>query len=383
MKAVLVLNAGSSSLKFAIHSSEEEWPLMSGQFAGIGERASFQSGGIRYADAVPPRASHGEAFAFLFDWLTRRGHDPLLLAGIGHRIVHGGSRYLQPTLVDDAVECGLRELTRLAPLHMPAGIDVLARARRLAPSIPQIACFDTAFHAAQPDEAVRLPLPRHFHARGYRRYGFHGLNYEHVVSELPRLAGKLPARLIVAHLGNGASLCAIKEGRSIATTMGYSTADGLIMATRTGAIDPGVLLALLREEKLDPDDLDDLVYRRSGLLGLSGISGDMRTLLESDAPEAEEAITHYCYAAARHVGSLAAALEGLDALVFTGGIGENAAEIRARILDRLKWLGLSYDPERNRRNSPELSPPGTACPAYVVPANEELAIACHVFAVMG
>jgi acetate kinase len=227
--------------------------------------------------------------------------------------------------------------------------------------VPHIACFDTAFHATQPEWATRLPIPREYHARGYRRYGFHGLNYEHVVQSLPR---PLPRRLLAAHLGSGASMCAIENGRSIATTMGFSTADGLVMGTRTGTIDPGVLIALMRDEHLDIEGLEDLLYRRSGLLGLSGISSDMRVLLASDRPEAKEAVDYYCYSAARHAGSLVAALGGLDAIVFTGGIGENAAPVRQRILDHLKWLGLRDDAIR------------------IVPANEELAIARHVKALL-
>jgi len=233
--------------------------------------------------------------------------------------------------------------------------------RELAPSVPHTACFDTAFHATQPELATRLPLPRDYHACGYRRYGFHGLNYEHVVATLPKIIGKpLPRRLLVAHLGNGASMCAVLDGRGIATTMGYSTADGLIMGTRTGSIDPGVLLALMRDDKLDAVGLEDLLYRRSGLLGLSGISSDMRVLLESGRPQAKEAIAHYCYSAARHAGSLAVAMGGLDALAFTGGIGENAVAVRTGILGHLSWLNIPAEQ------------------IFVVPANEELAIARHV-----
>jgi len=382
VRSVLVLNAGSSSLKFAIHRENQDRPVVSGQIGGIGDRASFRAIGAEHSHALPPDARHDEACAFLFGWLAERDWHPGRLDAIGHRIVHGGSLYCRPALVDDRVERDLKALMRLAPLHMPAGIDVLARVRRLAPATPQVVCFDTAFHASQPDEAVRLPLPRAYHERGYRRYGFHGLSYEHVVAELPRLAGALPRRLIVAHLGQGASLCAIKDGWSIATTMGYSTADGLIMGTRTGTIDPGVLLALIRDEHLTADELDDLIYRRGGLLGISGISGDMRRLVESDAIQAKQAIDHYCYSVARHAGSLAAALQGLDALVFTGGVGENAAEIRSRILGGLAWLGTACDTQRNQSHAPVLSPDGASCPAYIVPANEELVIARHAFALL-
>jgi len=230
--------------------------------------------------------------------------------------------------------------------------------RRVAPEVPNIACFDTAFHATQPELATRLPLPRSYFDKGYRRYGFHGLNYQHVVEALPHVSGKpLPRRLLAAHLGSGASMCAIHDGKSVATTMGFSTADGLVMGTRTGSIDPGVLVALMRDEHMDLDQLEDLLYRRSGLLGLSGISADMRVLLASDRTEASEAVDYYCYSAARHAASLVPALGGVDAMVFTGGVGENAGAVRARIMSHLKWLGIG--PEN----------------VYVVPANEEQTIA--------
>jgi acetate kinase len=298
-----------------------------------------------------------EAQHFVARWLAARGLRPESFAGIGHRIVHGGTKYVSPIRVDDVIQNELEKLRALAPLHLPFGLGALREMRKLAPHVPHIACFDTAFHATQPEWATRLPIPREYHARGYRRYGFHGLNYEHVVQSLPR---PLPRRLLAAHLGSGASMCAIENGRSIATTMGFSTADGLVMGTRTGTIDPGVLIALMRDEHLDIEGLEDLLYRRSGLLGLSGISSDMRVLLASDRPEAKEAVDYYCYSAARHAGSLVAALGGLDAIVFTGGIGENAAPVRQRILDHLKWLGLKDDA------------------IHIVPANEELSIARHV-----
>jgi acetate kinase len=380
--SILVLNAGSSSLKFALREAGKEEALVSGQIGGIGQTPYLLLDGLRLDSPIPADVGHGEAFELIFDWLMRQGHEPSRLSAFGHRMVHGGNIYSSPVIVDDTVERNLAKLQRLAPLHMPAGIGVLKRARRLVPEVPQIACFDTAFHTTQPDEATRLPLPGAYFDRGYRRYGFHGLNYEHVVSVLPRLSGTLPRRLIIAHLGQGASMCAVKDGRSVATTMGYSTADGLVMGTRTGAIDPGVLVSLLRDDRLTVDELDDLIYRGSGLLGLSGISGDMRTLLESEAPEARRAVDHYCYWAARHAGSLAVALQGLDALVFTGGIGENAPLVRSRILDHLAWLGVSCDVERNRQNAPSLSAAGVACPVFIVKANEEVAIARHVLALV-
>ncbi len=378
-RLALVLNAGSSSLKFAVHREHDTTAVISGQIGGIGEKACLFIDRQRVEGAVPPDAQHGDAFECVIAALSERDYGAAQFHAFGHRIVHGGELYSHPVIVNDEAEGHLEGLLPLAPLHMPAGLTVLKRARRLVPKVPQIACFDTAFHRSQPDEAVRLPLPATYRDRGYRRYGFHGLSYEHLVRELLRIAGHLPRRLLAAHLGQGASMCAIRDGKSIATTMGYSTADGLVMGTRTGSIDPGVLVALIRDDRMSADEIEDLIYRRSGLLGLSGISGDMRTLIESGKPQARQAIEHYCYWAARHAGSLAVALEGLDAIVFTGGIGENAAAIRAGILDRLSWLGIDYDPARNGRNESMLSLAETGCAAYIVAANEELAIARQVF----
>ena len=354
MPSILVLNAGSSSLKFAVFDAMSL--VLKGQVSGIGSTTRFEVSGEE-SRLLPAIGTLWDAQNFVAEWLTGHGYEPALFAGIGHRIVHGGTKYVMPVRVDDKVQHELEELRALAPLHLPFGLGALRQMRRIAPDVPNIACFDTAFHATQPELATRLPIPRAYHERGYRRYGFHGLSYEHVVETLPK---PLPRRLLAAHLGSGASMCAIADGRSIATTMGFSTADGLVMGTRTGTIDPGVLIALMRDDHMDIAGLEDLLYRRSGLLGLSGISADMRVLLESEAPEAKEAVEYYCYSAARHAGSLVAALGGLDAIVFTGGIGENAAPVRARILEHLAWLGLA------------------ASAVQIVAANEELTIARHV-----
>jgi acetate kinase len=359
---ILALNAGSSSLKFAVF--ENLHLVLKGQVSGIGTASLFEASGTE-TRTLPEITTLPGAQGFLAEWLAHQGHEVKAFTGVGHRIVHGGTKYVTPIRVDDDLQIELEELQALAPLHQPFGLGVLRQMRRLAPGVPHIACFDTAFHATQPELATRLPIPREYHARGYRRYGFHGLNYEHVVAALPKITGKpLPRRLLVAHLGNGASMCAILDGRSIATTMGYSTADGLIMGTRTGSIDPGVSIALMRDENLDAAGLENLVYRRSGLLGLSGISSDMRVLLGSGKPEAKEAVAHYCYSAARHAGSLAVALGGLEAIAFTGGIGENAIPVRSAILAHLSWLNIPADQ------------------IFVVPANEELAIARHVEALL-
>lgn len=361
MTRLLVLNAGSSSLKFAIFDRGLA-VIVKGQVSGIGSMPRLEVEG-RPTQAMSEVATPTDALQAALAWLSDNGFEPDRFTGIGHRIVHGGTTYVTPTLVDDAIQHDLEKLRALAPLHLPFGLGVLKEMRRVAPHVPNIACFDTAFHATQPELATRLPLPRSYFDKGYRRYGFHGLNYEHVVAALPELSGRpLPRRLLAAHLGSGASMCAILEGRSVATTMGFSTADGLVMGTRTGSIDPGVLVALMRDEHLTLDELEDLLYRRSGLLGLSGISPDMRVLLASDRPEAIEAVDYYCYSAARHAASLVPALGGLEAIVFTGGVGENAQPVRSRILGHLSWLGV---PDHQ---------------VFVVPANEELTIARHVAA---
>jgi acetate kinase len=355
-KHILVLNAGSSSLKFAAFDSVTLRENVRGQVSGIGTTPKLEAKGSVHA--LPSDTGFAEGLALLLDWLDENGLSPTSLAGFGHRVVHGGTRYVQPTKVDEATLAELEKLRALAPLHLPFGLSVLRITRKLRPHLPHVACFDTAFHATQPELATRLPLPRNYFDKGYRRYGFHGLNYEHVVEELRQT--KLPRRLIAAHLGSGASMCAILDGKSVATTMGFSTADGLVMGTRTGSIDPGVLVALLRDEKLSLEQLEDLLYRKSGLLGLSGISPDMRVLLASEKPEAHEAIEYYCYSAARHAASLVTAMNGVDGVVFTGGVGENASVVREKIMSHLAFLNIS------REN------------VHVVHANEERAIARHV-----
>ncbi len=341
MTHIITINAGSSSIKYAAFDHALK-PLLRGLVEGYGRDA--------LAAATAAITAHGIALE--------------KVAGIGHRVVHGGTRFIVPTLVTNEVLQELEGLRRLAPLHLPYGLGALAELRKLAPAVPHIACFDTAFHAGRDDLHTRLPLPREYDARGYRRYGFHGLNYEHVVRALPRQSGQpLPHRLLVAHLGSGCSMCAIVDGNSIETTMGYSTADGLVMGTRTGAIDPGVLVALLRDENLSLDALEDLLYRRSGLLGISGETSDMRKLLASSSREAAEAVNIFCYQAARHAASLAVSMGGIDMIVFTGGIGENSSEVRARILAHLEFLAIPA--------------------VHIVKADEELTIARHVQSLLG
>ncbi len=383
---LLVLNAGSSSLKFALY----ELPLspgevllkakLEGQIAGIGRMSEFSAAGralVKSAD-IP---DHGAAIARLFDWLVGEGRAEAL-AGAGHRLVHGGGLFTRPARLDAATIDALAALSPLAPHHQPHGIAAIRALVARMPHLPQIACFDTAFHATMPTEAVRLPLPQDLHERGIRRYCFHGLSYESIVAQMPIVAGGVPHRLVVAHLGNGASLCAIREGRSIATTMGFSTLDGLLMATRSGSIDPGVLLHLLREGN-SPAEIEDLLYNRSGVLGLSGISADMRTLLDSAEPSAIEAVRLYCYRIGRELGSLVAALEGLDALVFTGGIGENAAAIRAAVCRDAGWLGLALDEATNAAGGPRLARLKSRVSAWVLPADEQGVIARHTVGILG
>lgn len=335
---ILVLNAGSSTLKFALFDRTPA-PV------------------LRFKDQV--QGAGAAALAALFERLRREGVDVARLAAIGHRIVHGGTEFSAPVIVDDDIEGRLNALRPLAPLHQPYGLDALRVMRETAPKVPQVACFDTAFHRTQPEIAQRFPLPARYFEKGYRRYGFHGLNYEHVVHNLPAQTGApLPSRLLIAHLGNGASLCAVKEGKSVATTMGYSTLDGLVMGTRPGALDPGVIIAIMKDESLSPEEMEEILYRQSGLVGLSGLTSDMRSLLASPDPAARNAVETYCYWAARQAASLISAMGGIDALVFTGGIGENAEAVRNRIIHHLSWIN--------------------AFSVHIMLANEELVIARHI-----
>ena len=360
---ILTLNAGSSSLKFAVFDAVKPEAIMRGQISAQDNGLVLSSGKIRLV--LPSDAVLSKTLPLLLDWLEEQGYASHQLSGIGHRIVHGGTEFTQPVIVDDLILQQLDELRALAPLHLPFGLGMLRVMKELLPKLPNIACFDTAFHSTQSELATRLPLPREYHDKGYRRYGFHGLNYEHVVRQLPRQTQKpLPQRLLAAHLGSGASMAAIVDGRSVATTMGFSTADGLVMGTRTGSLDPGVLIALMRDQHMGPSDLEDLLYRRSGLLGLSGISAYMHLLLGSDRPAAAMAIDYYCYAAARYAGSLIVAMNGIDDVVFTGGIGENAGVIRDKIMRHLQWLNIAKDK------------------VHVVPADEEATIARHVAEVL-
>ena len=387
--AILVLNAGSSSLKFAVFGGGGHDPALTlrGQIAGLGTAPRFEAADAAGA-ALPGAAadgldSHVAALNALLEWLDREAGGRRIGA-VGHRVVHGGERREAPARVDPALIAELAALAPLAPHHQPhnlAAIEALAERR---PELPQVACFDTAFHNTQPMLARRLALPRELRDRGLRRYGFHGLSYEYIVGALPDATGEaLPRRLVVAHLGNGASMSAIEDGRSIATTMGFSTLDGLPMGTRCGVVDPGVLLYLMRDDGLDEPALTDLLYNRSGLLGLSGISSDMATLLASDNEDAAEAVELYCYRIAREAGSLAVALGGLDAIVFTGGIGQHAAPVRAGVCRRLAWLGVALDVAANAGDGPRIATRESAIGVWALATNEELMIARHTRALVG
>jgi acetate kinase len=386
-KYLLVINAGSSSIKFAIYQKDALSAQLiadaAGQIEGIGSQPSFtvkNSSDEALADrtlSVDEAHDHTGAITIIRAWLREYFADGTLLA-VGHRVVHGGQRYSAPVLIDATILAELETLVPLAPLHQPQNLATISALLETMPSLPQVACFDTAFHRTQPDVAQCFAIPRRFAEEGIRHYGFHGLSYEYIASMLPRLEPTLAgARIIVAHLGSGASLCALDKGQSIATTMGFSPLDGLVMGTRCGAIDPGVLLFLMDRYGMDARALEQLLYYESGLLGVSGISNDMRTLLASDDPRAQEAIELFVYRVGREIGSLAAALGGLDALVFTGGIGEHSAEIREKVCHQAAWLELELDDSANEATATRISRPNSKVSAWIVPTDENLMIAKH------
>lgn len=390
---ILVLNAGSSSLKFRGYKVDEgdgSAPrlLVRGQVEGLYTEPHFTAtdgAGERREEnrwAKGTELGHEGAIAYIADFLRSHGEGHRLVAA-GHRVVHGGVRFTEPTLVTPEVIEELAALVPLAPLHQPhnlAPIRVLARVR---PDLPQVACFDTAFHHTQPEVAAAFALPIEITARGVRRYGFHGLSYEYIASRLPEVVpAAASGRTVVAHLGNGASMCALRAGRSIASSMGFTAVDGLVMGTRCGNVDAGVILYLMDELKMDTRAVEDLIYKRSGLLGVSGISSDMRTLLASSDPRARFAVDLFIYRIGRELGSLAAALDGLDALVFTGGIGERAATIRERVCRAAGWLGVELDPGANEVDGPRISTADSPVSAWVIPTDEEGMIARHTLGVL-
>lgn len=383
---LLILNCGSSSIKFGVYTAEARpQRLLHGMIAGLGATPRFSafdaSGNPLIAGALKdesgaPLTLH-TAPRWLFGWLEagNHGHD---IRGAGHRVVHGGERFLAPVRIDDEVLDALERLDPMAPLHQPHNLAAARELRALRPKLPQVACFDTEFHATQARVARNYALPRELTAQGIRRYGFHGLSYEYIAAVLPdHLGERARGRVVVAHLGNGASMCAMLEGRSVATTMGFTALEGLVMGTRSGAIDPGVIFYLMRERGMRADEVEHMLYHDSGLLGVSGLSSDMRELLESDDPRAREAVELFVYRASRELGSLAAALGGLDALVFTAGIGEHAAPVRAMICEEARWLGVELDRAANAAHAPLISTPASRVAVCVIPTNEEIVIARH------
>jgi acetate kinase len=383
--AIAVLNAGSSSLKFSLFAQTDDGLelVVRGQAEGLGTAPRFVAKSANgetlstHAWGEGTQLGHDGALAHIVAFVQQHAQG-LSLKGIGHRVVHGGMRHAQPVRMDRAVLKDLEEFVPLAPLHQPHNLTPIRLMLEQRPDLPQVACFDTAFHRAQPELAQMFALPRELHDEGVRRYGFHGLSYEYIASKLPRLDPRAAAgRTVVLHLGNGASMCALAAGRSVASTMGFTAVDGLPMGTRCGALDPGVILYLMDQRGLEARAIEKLIYHQSGLLGVSGVSSDMRTLLASSEPRAALAVDLYVYRIGRELGSLAAALGGLDALVFTGGIGENSAEIRARVCRGAAWLDVELVEPANQAGGPRISSVLSPTAAWVLPTNEELMIARH------
>lgn len=384
---VLVINAGSSSVKFAIYPVDGDWRhryLFRGELEGLGHAPRFRvvaPDGQALADEAlrldGTPFGRRQALEFLLDWLKANFRRQSIVAA-GHRVVHGGERYAAPVRVDDEVLAYLQGLIPLARLHEPFELAAIRALAQIQPDILQVACFDTGFHHTQPAVARAYGLPRALAAEGVRRYGFHGLSYEYVAHVLPEHIGeRARGRVVVAHLGNGASMCGMRNLQSVATTMGFTALEGLLMGTRSGSLDPGVLLYLIQEKQMSPQQVSDLLYFESGLLGVSGISQDMRTLLASGHPHAREAVDLFVYRVSRELGSLAAAIGGLDALVFTGGIGQHAAQVRERVCRDAAWLGVKLDPGANAAAAGRISAADSPAAVCIIPCNEELIIARH------
>ena len=385
---IAVLNAGSSSIKFAIYDAQGEAMRFQGQVQSIGIKPSLtvrDHAGETVLERHWPAEGFDAGIATLE--IMRAGMEVLQgerIQAIGHRVAHGGTQYGAPVLVDAEVLAGLTAVIPLAPLHQPHNLAPIRAVTVLRPELRQVACFDSGFHRGQAAVVQRFGLPRRLHDEGVRRYGFHGLSYEFVAGRLREVAPDIAGgRVVICHLGSGSSLCAVRDGRSVATTMGFTGLEGLLMGTRCGAIDPGVLLYLMDTHGMDARAIEDLLYRQSGLLGVSGISSDMRALRASSAPEAAEAIALYVYRIVREIGSLAAALGGLDGLVFTGGIGENDGATRAEVASGCAWLGLTLDEARNAKGGGLISADESRIAAWVVPTDEERMIARHTADLLG
>jgi len=390
MDTILVVNAGSSSVKFQVFSIEGEGKLrrlIKGQMDGIGSRPRLRASGADsdpLADRAYPIESVPDipaAMGIAGGWLR----DELRInpMAVGHRVVHGGPDYDRPVLIDHGVVARLERFVALAPLHQPHNLAPIRSLLANFPALPQVACFDTAFHRTHDAVADYYAIPHQLHAEGVRRYGFHGLSYEYIAKTLPQIAPEAAkGRVIVAHLGSGASMCALKQGRSAESTMGFTALDGLPMGTRPGQIDPGVVLYLISEKGMSASNVQNFLYRDCGLKGLSGVSNDMRELEASKDPKAKLAIDYFVYRIGLNAGMLAAALQGLDAFVFTAGIGENSVGVRARIADQLAWLGVALDPAENSRHARLISRSDSRIPVYVIPTDEELMIAQHTLSLL-
>jgi acetate kinase len=389
---ILTLNAGSSSVKFALFEAGESEPelVAKGQVEGIGTAPHFvakdTTGALlaeSYWEPVGGGEGHTVAFRQIWRWLSEAIEGKRLLA-VGHRVAHGGEKYVQPVVIDEQVVSELTRLIPLVPLHQPHNLASIRAVARGQPELPQVACFDTAFHRQRPAVSDRFALPYDLYEKGIRRYGFHGISYEYIASRLEKIAPDLSrGRVVVAHLGSGCSMCAIRRGKSVETTMSFSALDGLPMGTRCGTLDPGVLLYLMRQDRLGVEALEDLLYKCSGLIGISGVSNDMRALQESDEPRAQEAIDYFLYRVGQSLGALAASLGGLDGLIFTAGIGENDAATRARVCQDAAWLGIEIDPKANDRRDLKISVADSTPSVWVIPTDEERMIAMHTFGLVG
>ncbi len=389
---ILTLNAGSSSVKFALfEAGGSELELVAkGQVEGIGSAPHFvakdPAGALlaeSYWEPVAAGEGHTVAFRQIWRWLKDATERKPLLA-VGHRVVHGGERYTQAVIIDEQVLTELTRLVPLVPLHQPHNLAAIRAVAKSHPKLPQVACFDTSFHAQRPAVSERFGLPYDLYERGVRRYGFHGLSYEYIVSRLKEIAPDLSqGRVVVAHLGSGCSLCAIRGGKSVETTMSFSSLDGVPMGTRCGTLDPGVLLYLMGEEGLSVEEVEGLLYKRSGLLGISGVSNDMRALQQSDDPRARDAIDYFLYRVGQTLGALTASLGGLDGLVFTAGIGENDATTRAHVCRDAAWLGIAIDREANEQRELKISVGDSKPSVWVIPTDEERMIAMHTLRLVG
>lgn len=380
---ILVINSGSSSIKYCLydHSDDNFSVIEKGYIERLGNNAKFhlQHGKQDKSRKLNKDCDHHQAVRFILERLEKSSTEkkPLL---VGHRLVHGGTRFTSPVQLDDDIISALQNLAGLAPLHLPYNLAAIKAFRKQYPSLPQVACFDTAFHSGHDKPVTQYGLPARYYNEGIRRYCFHGLSYEFIAEFLQENDKQLYAgKVLVAHLGNGSSICAMHNGVSMDSSMGFSTLDGLLMGTRCGSLDPGVILYLLQEKKMGVNDIEDLLYTQSGLVGVSGISNDMRDLLESDQPTAMEAVELYIYRFIREAGSLINCMQGLNGLVFTGGVGENATTIREQICNKLAWLGIKLDKKANSENRTVISKPGSSVKVCVIPANEELVIAKHTF----